>query len=158
MPVALALGAEAVLPYAATAPLPPGISELMFAGFLNQGSIKLVKCKTVDMHVPANAEIVIEGYVSTEAGPIGYDPRPRYGEAPPALRVHVARNRRNFVERAGLHVHTPDAGRRGFEANAPLKRQGHVEDAANLVLFLASDDSGFITGTNIDINGGILFS
>ncbi|GAA6209813.1 SDR family NAD(P)-dependent oxidoreductase [Cognatishimia sp. WU-CL00825] len=56
------------------------------------------------------------------------------------------------------NVHTPDAGRRGFEANAPLKRQGVVEDAANLVLFLASDDSAFITGTNIDINGGMLFS
>ncbi|RED18860.1 SDR family NAD(P)-dependent oxidoreductase [Pontivivens insulae] len=56
------------------------------------------------------------------------------------------------------NVHTPDAGRRGYEANAPLKRQGHVEDAANLVLFLASDDSAFVTGTNIDINGGMLFS
>ena len=56
------------------------------------------------------------------------------------------------------NIHTPDAGRRGFEANAPLKRQGHVQDTANLVLFLASDDSAFMTGTNIDINGGMLFS
>ena len=56
------------------------------------------------------------------------------------------------------NIHTPDAGRRGFEANAPLKRQGRVEDAANLVLFLACDDSAFITGTNMDINGGMLFS
>lgn len=56
------------------------------------------------------------------------------------------------------NIHTPDAGRRGFEANAPLKRQGHVEDTANLVLFLACDDSAFLTGTNIDINGGMLFS
>ncbi|WP_299549967.1 3-oxoacyl-ACP reductase family protein [uncultured Tateyamaria sp.] len=56
------------------------------------------------------------------------------------------------------NIHTSDAGRRGFEANAPLKRQGHVEDAANLVLFLACDDSAFLTGTNIDINGGMLFS
>jgi len=56
------------------------------------------------------------------------------------------------------NIHTPDAGRKGFEANAPLKRQGHVDDAANLVLFLACDDSAFITGTNIDINGGMLFS
>ncbi len=56
------------------------------------------------------------------------------------------------------NIHTPDAGRRGFEANAPLKRQGHVDDAANLVLFLACEDSAFITGTNIDINGGMLFS
>ena len=56
------------------------------------------------------------------------------------------------------NIHTPDAGRKGFEANAPMKRQGHVDDAANLVLFLACDDSAFITGTNIDINGGMLFS
>ncbi|MEP3441874.1 MAG: glucose 1-dehydrogenase [Sulfitobacter sp.] len=56
------------------------------------------------------------------------------------------------------NIHTPDAGRRGFEANAPLKRQGDVVDAANLVLFLACNDSAFITGTNIDLNGGMLFS
>lgn len=56
------------------------------------------------------------------------------------------------------NIHTPDAGRRGFEANAPLKRQGDVVDAANLVLFLACDDSAFITGTNVDLNGGMLFS
>lgn len=56
------------------------------------------------------------------------------------------------------NIHTPEAGRRGFEAAAPLKRQGHVDDAANLVLFLASDDSSFMTGTNIDLNGGMLFS
>ena len=56
------------------------------------------------------------------------------------------------------NVHTPDAGRRGFEAAAPMKRQGHVDDAANLVLFLACDDSAFMTGTNIDLNGGMLFS
>ena len=56
------------------------------------------------------------------------------------------------------NIHTPDAGRRGFEANAPMRRQGHVDDAANLIVFLASDDSAFVTGTNIDLNGGILFS
>ncbi|MEQ9453120.1 MAG: UbiD family decarboxylase [Phycisphaeraceae bacterium] len=75
MPAAIVLGGESVLPYAATAPLPPGISELLMAGFLNGASIPLVRCKTIDLHVPANAEIVIEGYVSTEAGPIGFDPR-----------------------------------------------------------------------------------
>jgi 4-hydroxy-3-polyprenylbenzoate decarboxylase len=71
MPCALVLGGEAVLPYAATAPMPPGISELLLAGFLNDRAIDLVKCRTVDLHVPANAEIVIEGYVSTEAQPPG---------------------------------------------------------------------------------------
>ncbi len=75
MPAALVLGGEAVLPYAATAPLPPGISELLMAGFLNGRAIDMVPCKTIDLTVPANAEIVIEGHVSTKAGPIGYDPR-----------------------------------------------------------------------------------
>lgn len=75
MPVAIALGGESVLPYAATAPLPPGISELLMAGFLNGRGIPLVPCKTVPLHVPANAEIVIEGFVSTEAGEAGWDPR-----------------------------------------------------------------------------------
>ena len=56
------------------------------------------------------------------------------------------------------NIHTPDAGRRGFEAAAPLKRQGVVADAANLALFLACDDSAFITGANMDLNGGMLFS
>lgn len=56
------------------------------------------------------------------------------------------------------NIHTPDAGRRGFEANAPVRRQGTTEDVANLVLFLASDDSAFITGANMDINGGMVFS
>ena len=85
MPCAIVLGGESVLPYAATAPLPPGISELILAGFLNGGAIKLVRGISQDIHVPANAEIVIEGFVSTQAQDAGFDPRPRYGEAPPEL-------------------------------------------------------------------------
>lgn len=79
MPVAIALGGESVLPYAATAPLPPGISELLMAGFLRSigggGGIRMTRAATVPLWVPANAEIIIEGYVSEEAGVIGYDPR-----------------------------------------------------------------------------------
>jgi len=75
MPVAIALGGESVLPYAATAPMPPGISEMLLAGFLNRGGIPVVDCKTVPLSVPANSEIVIEGYVSIEAGFIGFDPK-----------------------------------------------------------------------------------
>ncbi len=74
MPVAIALGGESVLPYAATAPMPPGISELLLAGFLNKGPIPLVPCKTVPLDVPANSEIVIEGYVSHECDLPGFDP------------------------------------------------------------------------------------
>lgn len=75
MPLAIVLGGESVLPYAATAPLPPGIEELVFAGFLNGRGIELVKCRTVDLEVPANAEIVIEGFVDPKEqlleGPFG---------------------------------------------------------------------------------------
>jgi 4-hydroxy-3-polyprenylbenzoate decarboxylase len=75
MPLAIAIGGESVLPYAATAPLPPDFEELLFAGFLNGGGIDVVPCRTIDMEVPANAEIVIEGYVDpTEKlmeGPFG---------------------------------------------------------------------------------------
>lgn len=75
MPVAIVLGGESVLPYAATCPLPPNVSELLFAGFLNDGGIPLVPAKTIPINVPANAEIVIEGFVSatemTREGPFG---------------------------------------------------------------------------------------
>lgn len=75
MPVAIALGGPSVLPYAATAPLPPGISELLMAGFLNGKGIRMCRAKTVPLWVPADAEMVIEGLVSTEAGNPGWDPR-----------------------------------------------------------------------------------
>ncbi len=75
MPVAIALGGPSVLPYAATCPLPPGISELLIAGFLNSKGIKLCRAKTVPLWVPADAEMVIEGFVRTDAGFPGWDPR-----------------------------------------------------------------------------------
>merc|ERR1711938_151446 len=74
MPVAIVFGGESVLPYSATAPLPPGISELLMAGFLNGRGIELVRGKTVPLWVPGNAEFVIEGYVRTDAGGPDWDP------------------------------------------------------------------------------------
>ena len=56
------------------------------------------------------------------------------------------------------NVHTKDEVRRNVEAATPLKRQGTPEDIGNLVLFLACDDAAFMTGANVDINGGTLFS
>ncbi|AMY71011.1 SDR family NAD(P)-dependent oxidoreductase [Frigidibacter mobilis] len=56
------------------------------------------------------------------------------------------------------NVHTKDEVRRNVEAATPVKRQGTPEDIANLVLFLACEDSAFITGANVDINGGMFFS
>lgn len=56
------------------------------------------------------------------------------------------------------NIFTKDEARRALEATAPARRQGTSDDVAELVCFLASDAAGFITGTNVDINGGTLFS
>jgi 3-oxoacyl-[acyl-carrier protein] reductase len=56
------------------------------------------------------------------------------------------------------NIHTKPEVRVIVANAAPVKRQGVPVDIANLVVFLASDDSAFITGANVDINGGMLFS
>ncbi len=63
MPVAVTIGGDPAYTYAATAPLPDGVDEFMLAGFLRKKRVDLVKCLTIDMHVPADADFVIEGYV-----------------------------------------------------------------------------------------------
>src|SRR5215204_749569 len=73
--VAVALGADPALPFAATAPMPEGLDELLLAGFLRRERVELVKCVTVDLEVPASAQIVLEGYVEPgerrREGPFG---------------------------------------------------------------------------------------
>jgi 4-hydroxy-3-polyprenylbenzoate decarboxylase len=75
MAVAVALGGDPVLTYCATAPLPDGVDEMMLAGFIRQAPVEMVKARTVDLEVPASAEIVIEGYVEPHErrreGPFG---------------------------------------------------------------------------------------
>ena len=73
MPVAIALGGDPAMIYAASAPLPPGIDEVVFAGWLRGSGIDMVRCRTIDLEVPAQAEIVLEGWV---------DPRERRLEGP----------------------------------------------------------------------------
>ncbi|NQT60877.1 MAG: menaquinone biosynthesis decarboxylase [Bacteroidetes bacterium] len=63
MPVAVALGGDPAVTYSATAPLPEGISELFFAGYLRGKPVETVTCITSDLEVPAQAEFIIEGYV-----------------------------------------------------------------------------------------------
>jgi 4-hydroxy-3-polyprenylbenzoate decarboxylase len=63
MDVAVAIGADPVTMYSAILPLPPDLDEMIFAGFLRQRPVEMVKCRTADLEVPANAEIVLEGYV-----------------------------------------------------------------------------------------------
>lgn len=73
--VAVALGADPATMFSAACPLPPGMDELALAGFLRKNPVELVKCKTVDLEVPAHAEIVLEGYVEENEmrmeGPFG---------------------------------------------------------------------------------------
>jgi 4-hydroxy-3-polyprenylbenzoate decarboxylase len=63
MPVAVSLGGDPVYTYCATAPLPDNIDEYLLAGFLRNKPVKLVKCISQDIEVPADADIVIEGYI-----------------------------------------------------------------------------------------------
>jgi 4-hydroxy-3-polyprenylbenzoate decarboxylase len=69
------LGGDPVVPFSAISPLPPGIDEMLFAGFLRRKRMEMVRAKTVDVMVPADAEIVLEGYVDPSErrleGPFG---------------------------------------------------------------------------------------
>ena len=76
MPVSVFLGGDPVFAFCATAPLPDGIDEFLLAGYLRKKSVELVKCVTNDLEVPANADIVLEGYVDPgeplrDEGPFG---------------------------------------------------------------------------------------
>jgi 4-hydroxy-3-polyprenylbenzoate decarboxylase len=63
MEVAVALGGDPATIYAATAPLPSGIDEMLLTGFLRKQPVEMVRCETIDIQVPAQAEIILEGYV-----------------------------------------------------------------------------------------------
>jgi 4-hydroxy-3-polyprenylbenzoate decarboxylase len=75
MDVAVAIGTEPSLTFSAIVPAPPDVEEFIIAGFLRQKPVELVKCETVDLEVPADAEIILEGYVNLDElrteGPFG---------------------------------------------------------------------------------------
>lgn len=75
VPVAVVVGTDPAITYSATAPLPPNVDEMMFAGFLRGKQVEMVRCVTQDIEVPAHAEIVLEGYVDAgdlrDEGPFG---------------------------------------------------------------------------------------
>jgi 4-hydroxy-3-polyprenylbenzoate decarboxylase len=74
-PMAAVIGADPAMILAAVTPIPDNMSEYQFAGLLRDKNTELVKCKTIDLEVPANAEIVLEGHVSLtdyrDEGPYG---------------------------------------------------------------------------------------
>jgi 4-hydroxy-3-polyprenylbenzoate decarboxylase len=75
MPVAVTIGGDPAYTFAATAPLPDGLDEILFAGYIRRQSVDLVKCLTVDLEVPADVDFVLEGYVqpgeTQPEGPFG---------------------------------------------------------------------------------------
>ena len=75
MEVAVAIGTDPALTFSAIVPAPPDVEEYLIAGFLRQKPVELVKCETVDLEVPANAEIILEGHVHLDElrteGPFG---------------------------------------------------------------------------------------
>jgi len=93
MPVCIVVGADPASIYSASAPLPPGIDEFIFAGFLRRDPVRLVKALTCDLEVPWDAEMVIEGYIDPREalvveGPFG-DHTGYYSEADLYPKVHV---------------------------------------------------------------------
>ena len=92
MEVAVALGGDPASIWTGSAPLPPDMDEMVVAGFLRRGRVELVKGKTVDVLVPAHAEIVLEGYVvpgeERMEGPFG-DHTGYYSMADPYPVFHV---------------------------------------------------------------------
>lgn len=75
IPVSVAIGADPAIALAGILPIPPDLDEMMFAGFLRREPVEMVKCETNELEVPANAEIVLEGYVNLNEmrteGPFG---------------------------------------------------------------------------------------
>lgn len=89
---AVVLGGDPATMYSGSAPLPPIVPELMFAGFLRKQPVEVVKCRTIDLEVPAHAEFVLEGYVDLDEmrteGPFG-DHTGFYSPADPYPVFHV---------------------------------------------------------------------
>lgn len=90
--VAVVIGADPVVSYAASTPLPEGVDEMLLAGFLRKKPVPMVRCETIDLDVPASAEIVLEGLVHPgerkEEGPFG-DHTGHYSLAEPYPVFHL---------------------------------------------------------------------
>ena len=102
VPVAVAIGADPAVTYAATAPLPPIVDEMSLAGFLRGRAVRMVRAKTIDLKVPADAEFILEGTVDNDdlrvEGPFGdhtgvYSLADRY----PTFHVHCITRRRTPI-------------------------------------------------------------
>src|SRR5512141_2737135 len=103
MPVAIALGGDPALTYCASAPLPPNVDEYLFAGLLRGEAVRTAKGVATDLDVPADADLVIEGFVDPEAPPVREGPFGDHNgfytlpDDYPALEVAAITHRRDAV-------------------------------------------------------------
>ena len=107
MEVAVAIGGDPLTTFAATLPLPDDLDEMIFASFLREKPIEMVKCVSVDLEVPANAEIVLEGYVDPAErrieGPFGDHTGFYTLEEPyPVFHVTTVTHRKNPIYQATI--------------------------------------------------------
>ncbi|MFQ3574165.1 MAG: menaquinone biosynthesis decarboxylase [Thermodesulfovibrionales bacterium] len=102
MPAAIAIGGDPAVIYSATAPLPEAVDEMLFAGFLRKEPVEMVRCVTTDLLVPAQSEIVLEGYLNPGEtaieGPFGdhtgfYSPADHY----PVFHVKCITHRKDLI-------------------------------------------------------------
>ncbi|ODT72524.1 MAG: 3-octaprenyl-4-hydroxybenzoate carboxy-lyase [Pelagibacterium sp. SCN 63-23] len=125
MPIAVAIGADPATILAAVMPLPEGLSELAFAGVLRRRAGQVARATSVDLPVPAEAEIVLEGFVSaTETAPEGpYGDHTGYYNAVepfPVMRVSAVTMRRDPIYLSTYTGRPPDEPSRLGEAMTPL--------------------------------------
>jgi 4-hydroxy-3-polyprenylbenzoate decarboxylase len=112
MPIAAAIGCEPTTTIAAVTPIPERLGEFHFAGLLRRKSVELVKCKTIDMEVPATAEIVLEGEIDPEeVAPEGFhgDHTGHYhpGETLPVIRIKSITHRQNPIYHTTINGRPP---------------------------------------------------
>jgi len=142
------------------------LNQVMFLNF----NSTFLATKAVVPHMPAGSSIVnlaslagrdgggggASAYSASKGAVITFTRSMAKELGPQGIRVNALCP--GMIDTTFHDTFTPDAARKNLEANVPLRRQGLSDDCADTVVYLASDKSSYITGANIDINGGLAFS
>ncbi len=162
MPVAVIFGWDPVLPFAACAPHPAGVSEYEIMGALRERPVELVKCETVDLEVPATAEIVLEGFIPIEPesyrmeGPFGEFPGYYTGAAArrPVSQIHCVTHRENPIYRGTLEGPPPNEDAQCSSINLSVVAWSTLErnGIPGITDVFAPASVGFGTNVRVQIN------
>jgi UbiD family decarboxylase len=137
LPVAIVLGAEPTIPLTSVSSIPASVDELAVCGALNGEPVEMVKCETIDLEVPAHAEIVIEGEIppnyTEEEGPFGEYTGYLSGTGPkPVIRVKCITHRKNPIYQSFISQMPPSESSciRSFGRESSI--YSHLRDRLNL--------------------------